>query len=314
MTMRMHSILRQRAAFLYRGYVEPHVTLAFRGRPKLAVMALRTFREYRECREAIAKTHECWLRDEWFARRTNHARLRGYCAVCGKWTWFSTACRLRSEFEGRPVPWWRETVNCAQCGMNTRMRLSVHLFEQQLKPSPDARIYLTEQTTSLYTRIAGRYPRTVGSEFLRDSTLPGRTNAAGIRNEDLTALTFSNGTFDFIVSLEVLEHVPDYKAALRECVRVLRPGGVLLLTAPFHGGERNLLRARIGHDGQVQHVEPPEYHGDPLSPDGCLCFYHFGWELLGDMRAAGFRDVGALMCWSRELAYLGEQIQFVAQR
>jgi SAM-dependent methyltransferase len=194
------------------------------------------------------------------------------------------------------------------------MRLSVHLFEDLLKPALGARIYLTEQTTSLYARIGERFPQVVGSEFLRDGTLPGETNAKGIRREDLIALTFPDASFDFIVSLEVLEHVPDYKIALRECARVLRPGGTLLLTAPFHGGEQNLTRARIGQDGEVEHLEPPEYHGDPLSSEGCLCFYHFGWELLADLRAAGFRDVTAVMCWSRELGYLGDQVQFIACR
>jgi SAM-dependent methyltransferase len=194
------------------------------------------------------------------------------------------------------------------------MRLSVHLLETHLNPAPDTRIYLTEQTTSLHRGIARRFPQVVGSEFLRDGTLPGKANSAGIRREDLTALTFPDASFDVILSLEVLEHVPDYKAALRECARVLCPGGTFLLTAPFHGGEQNLVRARMGQDGQVEHLEPPEYHGDPLSSEGCLCFYHFGWELLADLRVAGFRDVAALMCWSRELGYLGEQVQFVARR
>ncbi len=313
-TMGIRSILRRKAGTLYRGYIEPRVTLTVRGRPRLDVSTLRTFAEYRQRLERITKSHVGWLRSEWFGGKPDQNRLRGYCAACRAWTRFSVGHRLCSEVDGRSVPWWRETVTCPGCLLNTRMRLSVHLFEDLLKPGPDARIYLTEQTTSLYARIAGRFPQVVGSEFLRDGTLPGEVNAVGIRREDLIALTFPDASFDFIVSLEVLEHVPDYKTALRECARVLRPGGTLLLTAPFHGGEQNLIRARIGQDGEVEHVEPPEYHGDPLSSEGCLCFYHFGWELLADLRAAGFRDVAAFMCWSRELGYLGEQVQFVARR
>jgi hypothetical protein len=63
--------------------------------------------------------------------------------------------------------------------LNTRMRLSLHLFEAMLRPAPDARIYLTEQMRSLYARMVGRFPRVVGSEFLSDGTLPGEANAAG---------------------------------------------------------------------------------------------------------------------------------------
>jgi hypothetical protein len=40
----------------------------------------------------------------------------------------------------------------------------------------------------------------------------------------------------------------------------------------------------------------------------------FGWELLADLRAEGFREAVALMCWSPDLGYLGEQVQFVARR
>jgi ubiquinone/menaquinone biosynthesis C-methylase UbiE len=37
-------------------------------------------------------------------------------------------------------------------------------------------------------------------------------------------------TFDAVACLEALEFLPDARAAIAECVRVLRPGGVLLLT------------------------------------------------------------------------------------
>jgi ubiquinone/menaquinone biosynthesis C-methylase UbiE len=43
-------------------------------------------------------------------------------------------------------------------------------------------------------------------------------------------LPFAGGSFDAVACLEALEFLPDARAALAECVRVLRPGGVLLLT------------------------------------------------------------------------------------
>ena len=279
------------------------------------VSEVRTHEEYRRCRDAMAVTHTRWLRSVWFAETTNRDRLRGYCAICRAWTRFVINRERCYEVDGHSTPWWRETLRCPRCSLNNRMRMSVHLFEDRLRPPRDARIYLTEQVTPLYARIASRFRNVVGSEFLSDSTPPGAANQRGIRREDLTALTFPDAGFDFVLSLEVLEHIPAYRAALRECARVLRPGGILLLTTPFDGGERNLVRARLDADGRVQHLEPPEHHGDPLSSEGCLCFYHFGWELVGDLSAAGFRDVTGVMCWSRDLAYIGENlVQFVARR
>lgn len=51
-------------------------------------------------------------------------------------------------------------------------------------------------------------------------------------NGDATRLPFADGTFDRIIASEVLEHIPDDRAALAELVRVLRPGGTLAVTVP----------------------------------------------------------------------------------
>src|SRR5262245_4108621 len=59
---------------------------------------------------------------------------------------------------------------------------------------------------------------------------------------DLAArLPFEDASFDYVLSSEAIEHLPDQLAMLRECARVLRPRGKLFLTTP------NLLslRARL---------------------------------------------------------------------
>ncbi|HEY5397130.1 MAG TPA: class I SAM-dependent methyltransferase [Trebonia sp.] len=49
------------------------------------------------------------------------------------------------------------------------------------------------------------------------------------------ALPFAAAGLDAVVAASVLEYVPDPSAVLRECARVLRPGGVLLCTVPDAG-------------------------------------------------------------------------------
>lgn len=56
-----------------------------------------------------------------------------------------------------------------------------------------------------------------------------------------TELPFENNSFDYHLSFEVLEHINDPLRYFSEASRVLRPGGVLILSVPFlyrmHGGE-----------------------------------------------------------------------------
>jgi SAM-dependent methyltransferase len=50
----------------------------------------------------------------------------------------------------------------------------------------------------------------------------------------LEELPWDDGTFDLITCLDVIEHVPDDVGALRELLRVSRPGGWLLVTVPAY--------------------------------------------------------------------------------
>jgi 2-polyprenyl-6-hydroxyphenyl methylase/3-demethylubiquinone-9 3-methyltransferase len=50
--------------------------------------------------------------------------------------------------------------------------------------------------------------------------------------ETIERLPFADASFDGVLCSSVIEYVPDYAQALRELSRVLRPGGVLLVTVP----------------------------------------------------------------------------------
>ena len=52
------------------------------------------------------------------------------------------------------------------------------------------------------------------------------------RQGDAAALPFPAGSFDLVVSFETIEHVPEPTRFLDECARVLRPGGVLVMSTP----------------------------------------------------------------------------------
>src|SRR5262249_39570616 len=130
-------------------------------------------------------------------------------------------------------------------------------------------------------------------------------------------LTFPDRSFDYVLSFDVFEHVPNFQRAFEEAHRSLNEGGVLLFTAPFvRTNASTLQRARVRDAGEIEHLLLPEYHGDPMNPDGgILCLQHFGWDMIDTLKAAGFSQARGVFLWSRRLGYLGgEQALFTATK
>ena len=70
-------------------------------------------------------------------------------------------------------------------------------------------------------------------------------DASRLVRGSITAAAFANATFDIVLCNQVLEHVPDFRQALREFRRILTPGGLLLIGVPNEGSALGLLRNRL---------------------------------------------------------------------
>lgn len=195
----------------------------------------------------------------------------------------------------------RETLRVR--GLNSRQRAVLELLTEELGTYPQLRIYAPEAITTLAQFLRSKYPRFLGSEYA--VTEDEREDLYPIPVEDIQALTLPTGSFDAVVTCDVLEHIPDVKAALREMHRIMAPGGVMLSTFPFTWKPDSRVQARL-LDGELLHLTSPEYHGNPASPEsGSLVFTVPGWEILEWARVAGFSRVEMIMMASGSLAIFG---------
>lgn len=265
---------------------------------KAALRGYSSFDEWqRESDHNVARHQDEWRELETIRADLTAQGLRGHCVVCDAQRDF-----LCAEVDRGEAVSFRESLACEVCHGNARQRAVVATLFDDIDPRCST-VYLTEQTSHFYLHLRRRLKTLIGSEFV--SSLQQRFwltlwllrhgRVALVRREDVTALSLATASVDAVVTMDVLEHVPDYQKAIAEFARVLRPGGVLVLTVPFYADNaRSSLLARVDAAGRVEQLQqPPEYHGDPLS-GGVLCFHHFGWDMLDAIRQTGFADAEAL--------------------
>ena len=75
----------------------------------------------------------------------------------------------------------------------------------------------------------------------------------GLIRQRADELPFRGGVFDVVTCLEALEFMPEPRQAVAEMVRVLRPGGLLLVTNRV-GWEANLLQGRDCGRGRMEAI------------------------------------------------------------
>jgi ubiquinone/menaquinone biosynthesis C-methylase UbiE len=103
------------------------------------------------------------------------------------------------------------------------------------KPDPSRLILDAGCGTGAMSKRLQKWGRVVSMDFsplaLQFSRRRGLNTLVG---GDAMHLPFASETFDAIVSMDVLEHIPDDALTLQEFYRVLKPGGRILLTVPAY--------------------------------------------------------------------------------
>lgn len=187
-------------------------------------------------------------------------------------------CQADVTFTAR-YAWFRDHLQCPRCGSIPRERALMHVIETFHPRWRDLRIYeMAPGGRGASTRLR-EAPGYEASHYLPSLPLGERTPAGWV-NQDAERLTWPDDAFDLVVTQDVFEHVFDIDAAFLEIRRTLRPGGAHVFTTPLVNQARPTeRRASRAADGSIRHHAEPEYHGNPVDPDGSLVTWHFGYDL-----------------------------------
>jgi len=192
----------------------------------------------------------------------------GYCPCCRK------PARFRSD-----NAWLRDHFRCLNCNSIPRERALMRVLDTQFPEWKDCVIHESSPGAAASSqRLARECSRYIASHFFADCALGSLRH--GVRCENLEALTFRDESIDLHISQDVMEHVFDPYAAFAEIARTLRPGGAHVFTTPLVNKEKPSQRAAaLEADGSIRHVFPPEYHGNPIDPQGSLVTWRWGFDI-----------------------------------
>lgn len=231
----------------------------------------------------------------------------GRCNVCGNETQF---------FYNDPLL-YRESLLCGECLTTSRYRsiargiLKAIQTQTSIQAPSLAELPATADNVSFkiydtqppffYDTSAYPIPELLAkcnwideqTSVYRPRETAGTSLGPNFTNQNLEQLTFSDNTFDIVITSDVMEHVRlDYKAHA-EIKRVLKPGGFYLFTVPHFRHARNtLIRVEIvdpGDPEKDEYVLEKEYHGDANSEDHqALSYRSYGTEIDEILSEMGF--------------------------
>ncbi|HYR75271.1 MAG TPA: glycosyltransferase [Pyrinomonadaceae bacterium] len=139
-----------------------------------------------------------------------------------------------------------------------------------------------------------------------------------ITNQNLEALTYSDSSFDIVITSDVMEHVRLHNRAHQEIRRVLKPGGIYLFTVPhFRDRHQTFFRVAVADPedpAKDVFITEKEYHGDANSEDGrALSYRSYGTDIDETLRALGF-DVDYCKTDFPELGIMNTELFFCRLR
>jgi 2-polyprenyl-3-methyl-5-hydroxy-6-metoxy-1,4-benzoquinol methylase len=113
-------------------------------------------------------------------------------------------------------------------------------------------------------------------------------------------LSFATGSFDLVVSLEVVEHIENPRAFVREIHRVLKPGAAVLLSTPNNESFTSLLSLALrGYFSAFSSQNYPAHITPLLEIDAVRIFRETGFREIETHFTDSGRMPGVSIHWQR---------------
>lgn len=134
----------------------------------------------------------------------------------------------RDYFQIEEGHWW----------FRGRRAIFLRLLDRYLPPPDrgDRKVLDVGCGSGVMLRRLERYGSVTGIESEEEAVRVARTRGVdAVQLAEAPPLPFGDASFDLVTALDVLEHIDDDVEMLRETSRVLRPGGMVLLSVPAYG-------------------------------------------------------------------------------
>ena len=150
---------------------------------------------------------------QFIERHPDYLGIEKYCNICGfRFSKFAPAGIIK------------RAAQCPVCGSLERHRhLYFHIFNIIFKLEDKKIIHFAPEPVFKNLFLHSK------AEYYDVDILPGITQYT----QDITRLTFSDNYFDFLIACHVFEHVENDIRGFNEIFRVLKVGGIALLSAPL---------------------------------------------------------------------------------
>ena len=165
----------------------------------------------------------------------NYERPMKICAGCGEKVYYLSLPRYYHEMRKRyHVPEWvrgecgnEEEYVCPVCGAFDRDRLVILYLKERLKNDKECSLLHIAPSKGIDRFILQNYPNI--KYHTCDLNMENVTFPINIENME----EINNESYDFIVCVDVLEHVEKDERAISEFYRILKQGGMALIISPI---------------------------------------------------------------------------------